>query len=92
MRTAISLILYALAFMGSSSIGSAQDYDLVITGGRVMDPETMYDSVANVGIKNGRIAVITKEAIAGKDEIDANGLVVAPGFIDTHVHGVDPVH
>ncbi len=90
MKTAISFILYAFAFMGSSSIGLAQDYDLVITGGRVMDPETMYDSVANVGIKNGRIAVITKEAIAGNDEIDANGLVVAPGFIDTHVHGVDP--
>ncbi len=90
MKTAISFILYALAFTGSSSIGLAQDYDLVITGGRVMDPETMYDSVANVGIKNGRIAVITKEAIAGNDEIDANGLVVAPGFIDTHVHGVDP--
>ena len=68
----------------------AQDYDLAILNGRVMDPETMYDSVANVGIKNGRIAVITKDNITGAEKIDAKGLVVAPGFIDTHVHGQDP--
>jgi N-acyl-D-amino-acid deacylase len=71
-------------------MGLAQDYDLAIVGGRVMDPETMYDSLANVGIKNGRIAVITKDPIEGKETIDAHNLVVAPGFIDTHVHGVDP--
>jgi N-acyl-D-amino-acid deacylase len=68
----------------------AQQYDLVINGGRVMDPETMYDDIANVGIKDGRIAAITKDAITGKETIDAKGLVVAPGFIDTHFHGVDP--
>ena len=66
------------------------DYDLVINGGRVMDPETSYDAVANVGIKGGTIAVITKDKIAGKQSIDAKGLVVAPGFIDTHFHSVDP--
>jgi adenine deaminase len=35
----------------------AETYDLVINGGRVMDPETSYDAVANVGIRNGRIAI-----------------------------------
>jgi hypothetical protein len=68
----------------------AADYDLVINNGRVMDPETMYDSVANVGIKDGRIAVITKKDIKGKETIDATGHVVAPGFIDGHQHCVDP--
>ena len=68
----------------------AADYDLVINNGRVMDPETMYDSVANVGIKDGRIVVITKKEIKGKETIDAKGLVVAPGFIDEHQHCVDP--
>jgi N-acyl-D-amino-acid deacylase len=68
----------------------AADYDLVINGGRVMDPETMYDDIANVGIKDGRIAAITKNAITGKQTMDAKGLVVAPGFIDTHFHAVDP--
>ena len=51
-----------------------------------MDPETIYDSVANVGVKDGRIAIITKKDINGKETIDATGLVVAPGFIDTHWH------
>ena len=40
--------------------------DIVINNGRGMDPETLFDSVANVEFKYGRIAVITKEAIAGK--------------------------
>ncbi len=64
----------------------AQDYDLVITGGRVIDPETLYDDVANVGIKDGRIAAITKEKISGRETVKAKGMVVAPGFIDTHFH------
>lgn len=68
----------------------AQDYDLVINNGRVMDPETMYDDIANVGVKDGRIAVITKHKIKGAETINARGLVVAPGFIDTHFHAVDP--
>ena len=49
----------------------AQEYDIVINNGRVMDPETMYDDIANVGIKDGRIAVITKDRISGKETIDA---------------------
>ena len=69
----------------------AQDYDLVITGGRVMDPETLYDDVANVGIKDGRIATITREKISGRETIKAKGMVVAPGFIDTHFHFQMPI-
>lgn len=62
-------------------------YDVVILNGRVMDPETGFDAVRNVGIRNGRIATITEDAIAGSEEIEAKGLVVAPGFIDTQTHG-----
>ena len=68
----------------------AADYDLVILNGRVMDPETMYDAVANVGVKGGRIAAITQDKIEGKESIDATGHVVAPGFIDTHWHSDRP--
>ena len=88
------------AFMGTALITSLPastwpastkaDFDVVILGGRVMDPETMYDAVSNVGIKDGRIAVITKDEITGTETIDAKGLVVAPGFSDTHFHAVDP--
>ena len=54
--------------------------------GRVMDPETQTDRVANVGIQQGQIARITSDNIKGKQLIDAQGLVVAPGFIDIHSH------
>lgn len=71
-------------------VAEVQDYDLVILNGRVIDPETMFDAVGNVGIKNGRIVAITTGKISGKETIDAHGLVVSPGFIDTHFHAVDP--
>jgi N-acyl-D-glutamate deacylase len=64
----------------------AADYDLVILNGRVIDPETMLDAVRNVGIKDGKIAVITTERIKGNKTIDAKDHVVAPGFVDTHAH------
>jgi len=76
--------------MAAAFTAVAQEYDLVITGGRVMDPETMYDAVANVGVKDGKIVAITKEKISGKETIDASGLVVAPGFIDGHQHCIEP--
>jgi N-acyl-D-aspartate/D-glutamate deacylase len=67
----------------------AADYDVVINNGRVMDPETNFDGVRNVGIKDGKIVVITKDAIKGKETIDAKNHVVAPGFIDGHQHATD---
>jgi N-acyl-D-glutamate deacylase len=67
----------------------AQDYDVVINNGRVMDPETNFDGVRNVGIKDGRIVVITEDVIRGKQTIDASGHVVAPGFIEGHQHATD---
>ncbi len=65
----------------------AESYDLVLQGGRVMDPESGLDAVRNVGIRGGRIDVISEDELAGERTIDASGLVVAPGFIDLHVHG-----
>ena len=68
----------------------AKEYDVVIQNGRVMDPETSFDAVRNVGISNGRIEKISKGKLKGKQAIDASGLVVAPGFIDTEQHGLSP--
>jgi len=72
--------------MGSSPNGGL---DIVIKNGRVMDPLTGTDVIANVGIKNGRIVGIAPAGQSfgqAKVVIDATGLVVAPGFIDIHRH------
>ena len=66
-------------------------HDFVILNGRVMDPETGLDAPRNVGIRDGTIAAITEDAVEGLDTIDATGLVVAPGFVDLHAHGQDPM-
>ena len=65
---------------------ASTEFDVVILNGRVMDPETNFDGIRNVGILDGRIALITEDAISGKETIDATDNVVAPGFIDTHFH------
>ena len=84
------VMLNILLIFSFAAIAMAADYDLVINNGRVMDPETNYDSVANVGIKDGKISTITQDKIEGKETIDASGLVVAPGFIDGHQHCIEP--
>jgi N-acyl-D-aspartate/D-glutamate deacylase len=79
--------LCLLAF--STTILAAQQYDLVIESGRVMDPETGLDGVRNVGIRDGKIVRIAAESLQGRRVVHAAGLVVAPGFIDLHQHGQD---
>ena len=78
--------LFALLVVALSSCGSVT-YDLVIQGGRVMDPETGLDAVRNVGIQGSEIAAITEDEIIGTETLDAEGRVVAPGFVDLHQHG-----
>ena len=80
--TALPLILSVM----TASTAYAQSFDLVINNGRVMDPETGFDQVANVGINNGYITEISMDDLDGAREIDATGHVVAPGFIDFHSH------
>ena len=68
----------------------AQTYDLVLRGGRIMDPESGLDAVRDVGIVGGSVAAVSTEPLAGRQVVDVSGLVVAPGFIDLHAHGQDP--
>ena len=63
--------------------------DLVITGGRVIDPETGLDAIRTVGIRDRSIVALTEESLEAAVTLDATGLVVAPGFIDLHAHGQD---
>jgi N-acyl-D-aspartate/D-glutamate deacylase len=82
-----SKLVLALLTLSTAALG--QRYDLVLSGGRVMDPESALDAVRNVGIRGGRIAAISEKLLDGRTKVDVAGLVVAPGFIDLHSHGQD---
>ena len=68
----------------------APRYDIVLAGGRVIDPESGLDARRDIGITGGRIAAIAPGPLEGGDRVDVSRLAVAPGFIDLHAHGQDP--
>ena len=89
-RTLIAISAAVVAALTSTFSGAAaQTYDLVLSGGRVMDPESGLDAVRHVGIRDGTIAAISESPLEGETVVDVTGLVVAPGFIDLHAHGQD---
>lgn len=88
-KVAILLLLCSPLFI-QSLLGQNTTYDIVLQGGRVMDPETGLDAIRNVGIRGDRIVEISAATLLAKEIVDVSGLVVAPGFIDLHVHGMTP--
>jgi N-acyl-D-amino-acid deacylase len=85
------LIVFALLlFLAPVAWPQALTYDVVIQNGRIVDGSGNPWYVADVGIKDGRIAAIGRLCAAGscpaQRTLDAKGLVVAPGFIDVHTH------
>ena len=82
-------LIFFICVVALSASMAAQQYDFVLEGGRVMDPETGLDAVRNVGIRDGKIVRVSSEALSGRRVVHAAGLVVAPGFIDLHQHGQD---
>ncbi len=68
------------------------EHEIVLRGGRVIDPESGMDAQRDLGISRDRIRAVEKiwgRNMRGAEEIDVTGLVVAPGFIDLHAHGQD---
>lgn len=86
-KTTTVLFAVMICFYITGTAQSTILYDIVLSGGRVIDPETKLDAIRNVGIINNRIAQISSEPLKGKENINVSGLVVAPGFIDLHIHG-----
>ncbi len=87
---ALSVVLAGFAF--ASAAAQERDLDLVITGGRVIDPETGLDAVRDVGVVRNEIVAISREVLTNRLKqggalLDASDHVVSPGFIDLHVHG-----
>jgi len=81
---------FAMAVLLLAGVMWAQEFDVVIANGRVMDPASGLDAVRQIGIRDGKIAAVSVEALRGRTVLDAGGLVVAPGFIDLHSHGQTP--
>src|SRR5690242_1760024 len=79
-----------LLFLTALAAAHAQQYDLVLANGRVMDPASGLDAVRHIGIRDGKIAAVSASPLRGKTVQDVKGLVVAPGFIDLHSHGQTP--
>jgi dihydroorotase len=71
---------------------SGSEFDLVITGGRVIDPESKLDRVTDVFIRDGVIKSVGKSRgrFEAQEVINAKGMMVVPGFIDMHTHLREP--
>ncbi len=78
MRTVIAILFSMLL----ATAIQAQEYDVVLAHGRVMDPASGLDAPRYLGIRGAKIAAISEAPLQGRTIIDASGLVVAPGFID----------
>src|SRR5882762_6731655 len=68
-------------------IVQSQPYDLVLRGGRVIDPAQGLDGILDVAVRDGRIAAVAKNLPSlAKETVDVRGKLVLPGLIDTHAH------
>lgn len=87
----VCIVLISACTSSAPHKSTQAHFDVVLSGGRVMDPETGLDDIRNVGITNDKIEAISADALNGDETIDVSGLVVAPGFIDLHSHSPTPL-
>ena len=80
----VALVISWLAPLGGQT--GTGPFDLVIAGGRVIDPESGLDATRHLGVRGDRIVAVSDTPLQGRETLDASGLVVAPGFIDLHRH------
>ncbi|HZV36359.1 MAG TPA: D-aminoacylase [Verrucomicrobiae bacterium] len=88
MKKTFGLVAFLMAALFHAQ-GHAETYDLIIRHGRVVDGTGNPAFFADIAVSNGRIAAIGVIDGEAKEELDAKGFIVAPGFIDVHTHADD---
>ena len=88
---AASVVAAALLSCSGCAASPPERYDLVLHGGRVIDPDSGLDAARDVGVRNGRIVTVSAASLTGERHLDVSALVVAPGFVDLHSHAWTPV-
>src|SRR5258706_10066982 len=82
---ALMLLFFCVA--ASTAVAAAEEaYDVIIRHGRIVDGSGNPAFFSDLGIRKGHIATIGRIVESAAKEIDATGLIVAPGFIDVHTH------
>jgi N-acyl-D-amino-acid deacylase len=89
MKLISQVCLFLFSIASASDCLHAETYDLIIRHGRVIDGTGNPAFFADVAVTNGRIAAIGVINGEARQELDATGLLVAPGFIDVHTHADD---
>lgn len=84
----IHFLLSFLFFCSGLLAQTEKTYDILITGGRVIDPKNNVDAIADVAIKSGKIVKVAAglNASDARQVVNAKGLIVTPGLIDIHGH------
>jgi len=83
-----ALVLVMLSSIGAPASALAQQYDLLIRGGRLIDPKNGIDGLRDIAINQGKVARVAEHMpdSEAKRVVDASGLIVTPGLIDIHAH------
>ncbi len=71
--------------IAAAALTSAQQYDLVLKGGHVIDPANNIDAIMDVAVNGNRIAAVGNRLTGGRT-VDVSGKYVAPGLVDLHMH------
>ncbi|WP_216234119.1 amidohydrolase/deacetylase family metallohydrolase [Polynucleobacter sp. AP-Reno-20A-A9] len=81
------LLINPINSFGQQGLGPIDGYDLIITGGRVIDPSQKFDQIADIGIRNQKIVEIKPQLTKKSAQtINASGKIITPGLIDLHAH------